>query len=263
MQLTSFATDEKMAWRDHEHEVSALTWMVGGSTEVEVHRSPRQRLQYALGGQKPFCLIPTGRYCLVSSAAAPRRGIALLIGSSDVGEFLDHDDRPPNLCRLSDSFSDTQLGKLISMLWSAKHSNDEDVFLIEYLQNSITLRLLQAEGRVPNHGSHGGLSSPMRRLISAAITENLTTQLSTAALAKLAGMSQSHFHLLFKRTFGTSVHRYVLDRRIEAAMDLMRGGKQSLQEVAINTGFSSGAHFASTFKRLTNISPSSFKVERC
>ena len=58
-------------------------------------------------------------------------------------------------------------------------------------------------------------------------------------LARVSGVSHAHFARAFKEAFGLPPHRYLLTRRIERAMALLRDTRLSITEIAFQTGWRS------------------------
>jgi AraC family transcriptional regulator len=101
----------------------------------------------------------------------------------------------------------------------------------------------------------GGLSAWQRRRVTEIIHAGLHGELRLATLANECGLSISYFCHAFKLSFGISVHRYVIQRRIEVAKFLLKSSSSSLAEIAIQTGFCDQAAFSRTFGRLVGTSP--------
>ena len=78
-------------------------------------------------------------------------------------------------------------------------------------------------------------------------------------LADVSGVSEAHFARSFKQAFGVPPHRYLLTRRIERAMALLRDTEQSITEIAIDTGWESLGTFGRTFRDITGESPSAVR----
>jgi AraC family transcriptional regulator len=89
------------------------------------------------------------------------------------------------------------------------------------------------------------------------VRANLANDLSLSELAKVAGVSPSHFKTLFKQTVGTPVHQYVIRRRVEYATELLQRGNRPLADVALQAGFANQSHMARWMKRLTGVTPTS------
>jgi AraC family transcriptional regulator len=100
------------------------------------------------------------------------------------------------------------------------------------------------------------LSKPQLRRIVDYVEANLDSELSLARLACVAGMSVPHLTALFRRTLGLSLHRYVVERRVERARLLLLAGDRSIVDVAADTGFAHQSHMARWMKRILGVRPS-------
>jgi len=85
---------------------------------------------------------------------------------------------------------------------------------------------------------------------------------STRRLARVSGVCEAHFARSFKEAFGVPPHRYLLTRRIERAMALLRETDLSVTEIAFETGWSSLGTFGRTFRDVTGESPSTVRSRR-
>jgi AraC-like DNA-binding protein len=83
----------------------------------------------------------------------------------------------------------------------------------------------------------------------------LAGDLRLAKLAQECGLSVSHFARAFKRSFGSSVHRYLILQRVEAAKALLQHSNHSLSEIALQTGFSDQPAFSRTFGAIVGTTP--------
>jgi AraC-like DNA-binding protein len=95
----------------------------------------------------------------------------------------------------------------------------------------------------------------VRDLIDRAYAE----QLDIAALAGTASVSQAYFSRSFKSAFGETPHQYLMSRRMERAMALLRAGDLSVTEVCFAVGFSSLGSFSTQFRRFVGDSPSTYR----
>jgi AraC family transcriptional regulator len=101
-------------------------------------------------------------------------------------------------------------------------------------------------------------SASSQRLV-AFIEEHLGSDIGIATLAALAGYSPDHFARLFKQSFGLSPYQFILQRRVERAKALLRDRSHSIAEVAMLCGFASQAHFHTTFKTRTGVTPGVYR----
>src|SRR5262245_36260648 len=79
-------------------------------------------------------------------------------------------------------------------------------------------------------------------------------------LARVTGVSEAHFARSFKQAFGVPPHRYLLTRRIERAMGMLRDTDLSITEIALETGWGSLGTFGRTFRDITGKSPRAIRT---
>ncbi|MEM7488204.1 MAG: AraC family transcriptional regulator [Pseudomonadota bacterium] len=79
-------------------------------------------------------------------------------------------------------------------------------------------------------------------------------------LAAIACMSPFHFSRRFGNATGTSPHRFVLQRRIEASTRLLAETDMPIGLVALDCGFSSQSHFTTTFKSRMGLTPGRYRA---
>ncbi|HDS0947674.1 TPA: helix-turn-helix transcriptional regulator [Stenotrophomonas maltophilia] len=76
-----------------------------------------------------------------------------------------------------------------------------------------------------------------------------------ARLAAVSAVSAAHFARSFKQAFGAPPHRYLLSRRIERAVALLRETDLAVTEIALQTGWVSIGTFGRIFRDITGDSP--------
>ena len=83
--------------------------------------------------------------------------------------------------------------------------------------------------------------------------------LDVGALARGAHMSAGHLSREFKLAYGESPYGYLMTRRIERAMALLRRGDLSVTEVCFAVGRSSLGTFSTRFTELAGVPPSTYR----
>jgi transcriptional regulator GlxA family with amidase domain len=83
--------------------------------------------------------------------------------------------------------------------------------------------------------------------------------LDVASLARVALMSPGHFSRSFRAAFGETPYSYLMTRRIERAMALLRRGDLSVTEVCFAVGCSSLGTFTTRFTELVGMPPSVYR----
>src|SRR5215813_9572771 len=84
--------------------------------------------------------------------------------------------------------------------------------------------------------------------------------LDVEALARGVNMSAGHLSRQFRLAFGESPYGYLMTRRIERAMALLRRGDLSVTEVCFEVGCSSLGTFSTRFTELVGMPPSAYRV---
>ncbi|HET7194772.1 MAG TPA: helix-turn-helix transcriptional regulator [Nocardioides sp.] len=85
--------------------------------------------------------------------------------------------------------------------------------------------------------------------------------LDVEALARGVHMSAGHLSREFRRVYGESPYSYLMTRRIERAMALLRRGDVSVTAVCFTVGFSSLGTFSTRFAELVGVPPSTYREQ--
>ncbi|NID16374.1 helix-turn-helix transcriptional regulator [Luteibacter yeojuensis] len=84
--------------------------------------------------------------------------------------------------------------------------------------------------------------------------------LDVEALGRAAGMSAGHLSRQFRLAYGESPYAYLMTRRIERAMALLRQGELSVTEVCFAVGCASLGTFSTRFTELVGMPPSAYRA---
>ena len=83
--------------------------------------------------------------------------------------------------------------------------------------------------------------------------------LDVEALARGVHVSAGHLSRAFRAAYGESPYAYLMTRRIERAMALLRGQDLSVTEICFTVGFSSLGTFSTRFSELVGVPPSGYR----
>ncbi|NLE79111.1 MAG: helix-turn-helix transcriptional regulator [Rhodococcus sp.] len=83
--------------------------------------------------------------------------------------------------------------------------------------------------------------------------------LNVEELARGAHMSAGHLSREFRRAYGESPYSYLMTRRIERAMALLRQGELTVTEICFAVGCSSLGTFSTRFTELVGMPPSAYR----
>jgi AraC-type DNA-binding domain-containing proteins len=154
----------------------------------------------------------------------------------------------------------TQIGSALQSVLGRPPSTVDQLF-VDGMRSMLAARLIERY-------SVGGWEAPKRKppmdpkrlnRVLAYIEGRLHESITLVDLAGEACLSPSHFCRLFQDAIGLSPHRYVTERRIQAAQAMLVQGEHSLAEVALYSGFSSQANFTRWFRKITGTTPGQYR----
>ena len=97
--------------------------------------------------------------------------------------------------------------------------------------------------------------SPIKEVMEANYAYNLTID----AYARLTNRSVSSFKRDFQALYKTSPGRWLIDKKLDRAKQLLLQTAQAITDVAFDSGFENTAHFSRLFKQKTGITPMEFR----
>ena len=104
---------------------------------------------------------------------------------------------------------------------------------------------------------HNDITEKLKEVIFY-IDNNLEKDLTLGELSDIACMTETYFSSLFKKFNGISPWNYIMIKRIEKAIYLLRTTNMKKLEIAENCGFSSSSNFYKAFLKITGKTPSQF-----
>ena len=110
--------------------------------------------------------------------------------------------------------------------------------------------------------ARGSLLIWQARRVFAHVEANLSRKILIRELARLLGLSASHFCRAFKCTYGVSPRDYMLRRRIEVAQALMLTTSEPLSSIAVRCGMCDQPHFTRSFHRIVGETPYAWRRTR-
>jgi len=133
--------------------------------------------------------------------------------------------------------------------------------LTDDLALALILHIAQQYGKMasPPEAPRGGLAAWQLRLARRRLDQSLDGKISLEELASECGLSASHFTRAFSCSTGLAPHRWLMQRRIEIAKDLILRTDLPLAEVALGCGFSDQSHFTRTFATLVGLPPAKWR----
>jgi AraC family transcriptional regulator len=160
------------------------------------------------------------------------------------------------------SIDDPVLERLARLMQREIADTFGDDLLMPVLSRAIAVQIARYfAGPRARLAETGKLAVPRVGRVLDYIDAHLGDRLSLDAIADIACLSPFHFTRCFKYTVGSSLHQYVIRRRIRRARELIALSRLSLAEIAVSVGFDSQAALTSRFTREMGIAPGAYRRE--
>ncbi|MFX3635645.1 MAG: AraC family transcriptional regulator [Candidatus Pristimantibacillus sp.] len=129
---------------------------------------------------------------------------------------------------------------------------------------SLLLQLFAQLGRYQSDsGEDQGGTHEQKRLVENILNymmEHHHEPLNTKRLCSHFHLSRSYLFKLFKQNTGVSINEFMVTYRVNKAKELLQGTELPITEVAATAGFQDISHFCHTFKRLSGMTPSRYRI---
>ena len=94
--------------------------------------------------------------------------------------------------------------------------------------------------------------------VIAYIQQNYAQKMTNQEIAEKFHFHPTYLSDAFKKVYGKSLHQYVMERRVLAAISLLEENKLTVEEVARAVGFYDSSYFSRYFKKVTGASPKQY-----
>ncbi len=92
------------------------------------------------------------------------------------------------------------------------------------------------------------------------INEHLNEDLTLTELSAEFGMSYYHLCRFFKLSIGMTPHKYLVQKRVERAKQLLAVPSYSILDITVECGFANPSHFAKCFSQQLGVSPKQYRL---
>ncbi len=248
----------------HQWPDAAIAFGLRGSARIEWKRGGR--LSRFVGAPGGFTIVPAGEensFCMDRSLQT----LNLVFGSDQLRALADREWEPygptieitpvhhqnvPEIVALGQAFA--------SLLRAPRNGIG---LYAETLWTQIAIQLLWNYSSLPRQGEAMVERLPdarLRRVIDF-LDASLVSEISLGDLASVAGLSPNYFLSAFKKATGKTPHRFLTEKRVAKACELLRNPQLSIVDVALAVGFSSQSHFTTVFGRFMETTPASYRAQ--
>lgn len=86
--------------------------------------------------------------------------------------------------------------------------------------------------------------------------------LTQAEVCRRIGITPRHAQRIFRQTYGISIHRYLVQKKLQKAQALLIGTDRSIAQIAEETGFENEKYFSTFFRQQTGLTPTQYRRGR-
>ncbi len=153
------------------------------------------------------------------------------------------------------------INSINQFMYESKHKQLGYEFVLDSLTTQIIISILrQTDSNLPAYklDNHYRDTNCVKRVMEF-LRENYNKKYSFETVAQIANYSPYHFIKIFKAETGKTPHEYLIDVKIEKAIEQLGSKEGSITEVCFSCGFNSLNHFTGVFKKKTGLTPTEFK----
>lgn len=182
---------------------------------------------------------------------------------NEMGRALSRGGQAPNLRRREGEADPILAGLIRSCANSLLRPDPVARLELDGWAQVIGAHLLRQHTETPlvSGREHRALDRRALRIAIAAIEEDLDGDLSLAAIARILDMGTTRLSDGFRAATGRSLHRYVIERRVDRARELIEHSTMTLADIAFAVGFSSQSHLTSTFRTHLGVTPGRYRKQ--
>lgn len=148
--------------------------------------------------------------------------------------------------------------QIFSSLYSVPNQIKEHYFKLKVIEIFLLLSVISTT----NHEKRSSYRKQQVDIVKA-VNEHISTQfmkrITIDSLSDRFDIPTSTLKRCFKGVYGTTIHQYLKECRINAAKRLLQESDQSILEIANAVGYENGSKFTSAFKEATGVTPSAYR----
>lgn len=219
---------------------------------ISMHLGPGRRLQ----GRGAIDIVPIG-YPIIWEDEGPARVLSISLSPSFIRVVAQRMGLDPSNIVLYPQLQ-VRDPHLEHICWGIVAEIDDGEVISRVYSESLALALAAHIVRRYVMTEENNEAMPLKRRplnqVLDYIADHLDRDLSIETLASVAGLSPSHFKVVFREAIGTSVHQYVIVQRVDAAVRLLESGRPA-PEVAMQVGFANQSHMARLMRQILGFTP--------
>ncbi|WP_282942756.1 AraC family transcriptional regulator [Paenibacillus sp. RC67] len=204
-------------------------------------------------------LLPAhSRATLIANLLHPFHAYMLIITTREQGRLL-----PGSMTRKSDVVSNSLVHFFPNE--PAIVTNMEELYVhrlpgseIRHVQNQIVFHQIILQLLETQKARYAAIEQPSMERSITYLENHYSDKITRELLAEIAGVSRSHYSILFKQLTDFSPNEYLSRLRVHRAKELLISGSGTLREIALKVGYKDEFYLSRRFKQKTGAAPSAY-----
>jgi AraC family transcriptional regulator len=147
----------------------------------------------------------------------------------------------------------------LALLPVLEHPERAPHAFVEHVLLALRAHLAHRFG-APKEPERGGLSRRHLKRAQAFLEAHLSENVSLSEIAASCALSAAHFARSFQISTGMPPHRFLVERRVARARELLVNTKLPLSEIAVQCGFADQSHLTKTVRRVLGVTPGNLRA---
>jgi len=161
--------------------------------------------------------------------------------------------------RLSESFGqpDPIVHHLGQVLLTTLHQPHANKLFVDHVLHALHCHFVCSYGGITPvaRPAQGGLTAQQMRRATEFLDIHLDGDIDLQQVADVCGLSLSHFARAFRQTYDKPPYRWLIERRVDKARDLLMNSRLPLADIAVRCGFTDQSGLNRSFKRIYGVTP--------
>lgn len=250
---TSTTYDWNGLTRNELEEVVVFQYTLKGEGEIRVDNHT-YRLR---SGEAFFVKIPSDHHYYLPSDSKEWEFVHItLFGTETLRYFKDITSQVGHILKL-DLYA-TPITHIFNLLKKVDDNQMNDAYVTSSLAYTF---LMELQRFILNIESNQTLPDAIKKA-TVYIDENYADQLSLDDIVEVSGLSKYHFTRLFHATIHSTPIQYLTKVRINKSIELLKNEELTIEEIAVQVGFSNGNYFNKVFRSALGMSPGKYRKNK-
>lgn len=148
-----------------------------------------------------------------------------------------------------------------TLVASLAQPNGSSKIFVDHVLHALNCHFVCSYGgvRILAPRSRGGLSAQQIRRATDFLEEHLDGNIDLQQVAEVCELSVGHFARAFKQTFRKPPYKWLIERRVDTAKQLMMTSRMPLADIAIRCGFADQSALHRSFRRIYGVAPGTWR----